>query len=192
MNILKSFFGNKINKEPKMENINSEKTDYSDNLLKDLFVDNNPPTVESHEDSEIKSKIAEFLNINFESMGLRDGYEFGTQELLDNKIKKIKSDFLMIIEEMIDDKKLAIIKLENQKISIGGISLTIVQQLDVVIVETKNSIGNLEKQLELSVDDEGWVMNAIHPFKDGFIRGLLSKTQETNFLNSFSNFTNIK
>lgn len=164
----------------------------SDEILNQLFVDNEPPQPEKLQSKIQPSKISEFLERNFESKGLNDGYEYGTQELLENSIKRYKSEFLTILDQMIEEKRLVLINLENQIHAVTNIAPVVVEQLKNSIAETKNSITELQKQKELTVENEGWVMNGIHSYRDGFIKGVITKQGENQLLNYTSNFLTSK
>lgn len=196
MSIFKNLFGSNgktethlVSQEPIISDPINNSTE---NWLKTNFADLEPPVAESQQQTQSSSKVSEFLNRNYESKGINDGYEFGTHELLENSIKKIKSEFLISIDQMIEDKKLSILKLSTQKLAVGTIAPTVTHQLEASIVETNNSVSELQKQKGLSSENEGWVMNAVHSYKDGFIRGLLSKTEEDDLLSPISNLFNSK
>jgi hypothetical protein len=43
-------------------------------------------------------------------------------------------------------------------------------------------------QKDLSIENEGWVMNTIHSYQQGFIQGLNDFLERENLLNSIKNF----
>lgn len=139
-------------------------------LLKDLFSDNEPPTKTTP--TEIKtSRLQDFLKINYSTLGFGDGYENHSTDLLDRKISILKSEFRQIIDESIDNRKQEVFQLRNQLIETRGLSDRIVEQLELRIQELKEVISKLEREKELSVEDEGLVMNAVHQYQEGFLRG---------------------
>lgn len=192
MNILKNIFRRPVK--------NSESVMISDfkneilpqeepkDILKELFVDEMPPQVAIQKTEKKKNRISEFMERNFQQMGICDGYETGTQELMDSTIKKIKSEFIIIIDQMIEEKRLSIVNMKNQIPAIGNLSPVIVQQLENTIEVIKDSILELQKQKELSIENEGWVMNGIHSYKSGMLCGLQTKLEEKDLLTPGSNF----
>lgn len=196
MNILKKLFVTEVKteqpvliSEPISTNVVSEQ---SDDLFKNLFMETEQPPAVAPKDNLQPSKISEFLNRNYESKGLREGYEYGTLELLDNSIKQIKSELLIILDQMIEEKRLGVLNLVNQIPAVFNIAPVVVTQLENAIVETKNSIADLQKQKELTVENEGWVMNGIHSYREGFIKGVITKQGENQLLYITSNFFTTK
>jgi hypothetical protein len=139
-------------------------------LLKNLFSDNEPPTKTTS--SEMKtSRLQDFLKINYSTLGFSDGYESHSTDLLARKISILKSEFRQIIDESIDNRKQEVFQLRNQLIETRGLSDRLVEQLELRIQEIKEVVAKLEREKELSSEDEGLVMNAIHQYHEGFLRG---------------------
>ena len=188
MNLFKNLFGGKGK---------------TDNALSVSVVDteskkSDSTTVESsksqhEEESKVErtekqfTKISQFLNRNYQNIGLNDGYYYGTESLLHNSNLKIKSEFILVIEQMIQEKKSSILELENKILGLGGISPILLKQLQYTIECTSNSIKELDQQKELSVENEGWVMNAIHAYKEGFIKGIQLKIEESFLISNSTN-----
>lgn len=61
------------------------------------------------------------------------------------------------------------------------------RNLELTIEELNSSIALLQKQKELSAENEGWVMNAIHSYHQGFVQGLSDYIAGENLLNSIKN-----
>lgn len=192
MNILKNIFRRPV-KNSEAVVISDFKTEIlpqeeQQDILKELFVDEMPPQAKIQKAEKKRSRFSEFMERNYQQLGINDGYETGTQELMDSTIKKIKSEFIIILDQMIEEKRLSIVNLKNQIPAIGTLSPLLVQQLENTIEVTKDSIAELQKQKELSIENEGWVMSGIHSYKSGLLSGLQTKLEENNLLTPGSNF----
>lgn len=186
MKIFKSIFG-KNNNNSQIAAANNDVTNYSDKILEKIFVDENPPEAVKEETSKPESKIQIFLKQDYKAMGWKDGYEHGTQELFEVVCKELKSEFLLMLDEVIEEKKMIISKMTVKLIEIGSISETTNSLLKQQLEEVRESINELKNQKLLSVDEEGWVMKVIHSYNDGFKRGLDNKIMEEDFLQNNSN-----
>ena len=78
----------------------------------------------------------------------------------------------------------ALLKFQNHKIEINGLSSCLSEQLDRKIEAVKDNIDELESQIALSPLDEGMVMIAIHQYRNGFIRGTEAYQREKIFASS--------
>ena len=139
-------------------------------LLKDLFSDNEPPAKTIPMENKT-SRLQEFLKVNYSILGFGDGYENHSTDLLDRKISILKSEFRQIIDESIDKRKQEVFQLRNQLIETRGLSDRLVEQLELRIQELKEVVSKLEREKEMSVEDEGLVINAVHQYQEGFLRG---------------------
>ncbi len=193
MSIFKNLFGSKGKPSPESQISKSEISNShpSDELLKNIFVDSEPPYSEYVEERK-QSRIVSFIERDWSRLGLNDGYEYGTQEVYDLQVKHIKSEFRKIIDQMVDEKRVSITELKHRKIEIGSLSNSTVLQLEVVINETQKSIDELLLEKNLSVENEGLVMDVVHPYSIGFKKGLHSKEEERMIFNPISNFFNSK
>lgn len=115
--------------------------------------------------------MKEFLDINYQYKGYNDGYEFHTVETKENFKKKLRAEFRYLIEQIIDEKNSEIFRLTGHNINTEGLSERIQKQLGNRIAETESVTKKLEKEKELSTEDEGLIMVAIHNYQDGFIKG---------------------
>lgn len=197
MSIFKNLFGGNRKTEPaELTTFASPETiviEKQQDLIPpvDLFLDNEPPSSEQVAELN-KSKIVAFIERDWNRLGLNDGYEYGTQEVYELQIKHIKSEFRKIIDQMVDEKRISLTQLRNRKIEIGSLSDSTVKQLEVVIDETQKSLEELVKEKSLSAENEGLVMNAIHPYSLSFKKGLHSKEEERMILYPISYFINSK
>lgn len=171
-----NFFGKKPQTIESETDYKQTKTEELENQLGnippvDLFIDNEPPQIEGIGEPN-QSEITLFLKNDFHQMGSRDGYEFHSSDTLETGLKKIKAKFQLILDQSIQEKKQKILKLANLVVDVACISDKTVNKLENTIQELEISIELLESQKGLSAENEGWVMNAIHNYNQGFVQGV--------------------
>ena len=155
--------------------------------FRQLFQDEMPPLPESII-SEMKStNVATFLNCNYFSLGLADGYEYHSHDMLMLAKRKIKADFIICLDKAIEMQQFLRLKIKNSMVGLSQIDEVRIK-LENKLYENEESIGNLKTQKELSVDDNGWVMAAIHDYHKGFIRGINDWLSSEELLTMHSNF----
>lgn len=194
MNILKKLFGNKGKTEqsetaaviapPETTVVEAQQANIP---LVDLFIDNEVPQSEQQVAAETQSKITVFLNRNYHSTGINDGYEYHLQETLETGKKKIRAEFQLIVDQSIQEKFASRLQMKNLIIDVTKISDDARQKLENTIEELNSSLSLLQKQKELSAENEGWVMNAIHSYHQGFVQGLNDYIAGEQLLNSIKN-----
>lgn len=159
----------------------------ADQILERIFIDNEDPQPEISQKKPVTTKLMEFLNGNFEYQGLHDGFEYYSQEVLKAKVLKLKADFSLIADQMIEVKAKTIFELELQLLSIGMASPIANQQILLSIKEHKSKIVELQKHKYLVDEDNGWVMIAVNSYCDGFNQGIIKRLNESKFLTNSSN-----
>lgn len=145
-----------------------------------VFIDSDPPMEGDLSDFSRTNFITVFLERDFAYKGRIDGYEYHSEELLANSIRRIKADFRLALDNEIDAKRKVLQQLEDDSINSGSISEKLIEQFDKNFARLKDTIDRYEHEKVLSVDDEGWVMKPIHEYRDGFIRGMQDYYQEKN------------
>lgn len=177
MSILKNLFGNKgktgvIEKETAIaESVTFVETQPEVAPPLELFIDNNPPRPREI-DEQVQSKVTIFLSRNYHSIGINDGYEYHSHETLEMAKRKLKAEFQLTIDQSIQEKLASRLQLKNIVVDVNRISDEANQKLENIIEELNTSLAILQKQKELSAESEGWVMNAIHSYHQGFVQGL--------------------
>ncbi len=188
---------NLFRKTPKTSELSNsavlEKTPDSENLMGvtpplDLFVDNEEPTLKIKPEVIPKNRIRELLNRNFHAMGINEGFEYHSGETMDIGKKKIRAEFQLIMDQDIQDKKARTLEMRHLIIDVKNLSETAKEKLELTIEELNASLSMLESQKELAALEEGWVMNAIHAYHQGFIQGLNDYIEGEQFLNTVKNF----
>jgi hypothetical protein len=145
-------------------------------ISKSLFVDTAEPQVA--EPAHRQSAICTFLNKDYMTKGYHDGYLYPNAELMDANIKKLRSDFRMAVDHVIDDKRTAINELKLHQINTKGISERLEEELNQKVQELGNLIHELDTQKILSIENEGLISGAINDYRIGFIKGIEQYRQE--------------
>lgn len=179
MNWFSKLFG-KSNSNEAADNNNSSDTMIEDdiNVHEDLFVNSNPPAQFTEPVTENCVGLKIYLEQNFFRKGYDDGYNWHSAELLENKLLSIKADFRYNINLKIDASRQEVVKLENHKINVEGMSERLVKQIDNQVNSIRFNITELEAEIALSTLNEGLALIAIHQYRDGFIRGTEAYLEE--------------
>ncbi len=143
-----------------------------------LFVEKNVPTNEPAPETQQSSKLAEFLDRDFRTIGYRDGYRYSNADVMDNAMRLIRCEFREIIDHMIEDCRETLNKLQNQVVELRHISAKTEEKVTTRMVLIQETITRLVMEKENSTMDEGLVMKAIHLYRDGFIRGVNDNNDE--------------
>lgn len=148
---------------------------------RDLFVDGNPPSASEGNDLLSGVDLHAFFGRDFSGRGYREGYALHSGEILEQKIREIKSDFRMEVDKLIDQKRQQASSLESQCQDMKGLSARLASQIGSVMKNHAEVIDKLEKEKELSAEDEGWVMKAVHSYKSGYMEGIEQYYAEMKF-----------
>jgi hypothetical protein len=181
MNFWTTVFGKKntmeMNNHNQVNALANHLQDNSINVTEDLFVDNNPPEQDAVAQLQHIS-LSSFLDRDHQRKGYEDGYSWHSAEMLDNQLKAIKSDFRYFLDQKIDELRLEIHRASGEKINVYGLSERMVQQLQLRIDLFDVNLQRLEREKELSSQDEGLVMKVVNQYRDGFIRGMETYQEE--------------
>lgn len=143
-----------------------------------LFVEKNLPANEPAPETQQSSKLAEFLDRDFRTIGYRDGYRYTNADVMDNAMRLIRCEFREIIDHMIEDCRETLSKLQNQAVELRHISVKTEEKVNTRMVLIHETITRLVVEKENSSMDEGLVMKAIHLYRDGFMRGVNDNNDE--------------
>lgn len=101
MNIIEKLFGGRAKTENPVTTITDPQltvADQPENIPPmDIFIDNEVPQPERQLTEETKSKITLFLERNYHSMGINDGYEYHSHETLEMGKKKFGQSFSSLL-----------------------------------------------------------------------------------------------
>jgi len=179
MSLFSKIFG-KTNTESSTSNNQTVDTMTEDNVnvLEGLFVNNNPPAQAIETGIENITGLKAYLEQDFFRKGFDDGYNGHSAELLENKILSMKADFRYNLTLKIDTARQEVVKLENHRINVEGMSGRLVKQIDNQVAAIRSNITELEAEIALSTVNEGMAMIPIHQYRDGFIRGTEAYQEE--------------
>ncbi|SDL59537.1 hypothetical protein [Kriegella aquimaris] len=185
MKLFSRFFekGNKNDLSVQSQNI-SDGTSPTIIPSRELFIDTDPPAQLIETFNTKEGKIQSFLKEDYMSRGQYDGYTKHSNQALMIYKRKIKSEFLFIVDQLIQEKQQRKLKSINTLVEVSGISDSIKSQLENVVKALDSAIANLEKQKALSVEEEGWVMPALHTYHLGFMQGLEDYLAEKELFNT--------
>lgn len=191
MNFFSKLFGGKKNQVTDSTNHSTTEDKFIDEPkiegpTMELFIESEEPKKPKLNPSS-QSKLLLFLNRDFHSVGIREGFEHHCSETLDNAKKKIRSEFQLIIDQQVQemcDKKL---QLQNLIVDVNAVSALTLKKLENTIADIDRSIDLLLKQKELSIENEGWIMNVLHSYNQGFKQGVDDYIAGEDFLNSIKN-----
>ncbi len=148
--------------------------------LEEVFVDSTPPAVERT--PQPAGKLVQFFNTDFTNQGFHEGYSNHSKEKLQQCILKIKSDFRFELDQLISKKRDEILRLEQSRVEVEGISDETVAKIDLQLKHHTNQIAELESQKALSSEDEGWIMKVQHEYQNGYANGTKQYFDENNVL----------
>lgn len=154
----------------------------------ELFIDSKEPDRISKPDMPSANRINQFLSRNFLTVGINDGFEYHSVETLGKVKMKILAEFQLIMDQEIQVKKEKLLEMRQLIIDVKYLSESAKEKLELTIEELNASVQLLQTQKELSALEEGWVMNAIHAYHQGFIQGLNDYIEGEHFLHSVKNF----
>lgn len=177
MKTLKELFGLKVNRKPSTEFDELKKANSFDSKhipSKELFTDNS--ILEEHEATKrINSDpINVFLGKNYYDIGVREGFSIHSNEAAQSRKQAIKSDFRNLLTQLINQNKEDILRLTNSAVEVADLSLELKEKLENKIEFLNHQIEKYNQQMELSSQDEGFIMSAIHNYHQGFLSGMRS------------------
>ena len=153
---------------------------------KELFIESQEPPRQNIQ-TEQPGRITLFLSRNYHALGVHDGYEYHSSENLITGKRKIEAEFRLILDQEIQEKEEKRLQLENLIIDVSSLSPLTLQKLQNTLQKIEVAIDRLENQKELSIAEEGWVMNAIYGYQQGFNQGVSDYIDSESMLNSIKN-----
>lgn len=172
MNFFTRLFGSRPNLDNQAHGINTANVDVAAAVIpENLFVASAAPETPSAIEA-LKTIVNDFLDQDFFSAGSRDGFNFHSNEILESRKKEIKSRFILIMDQAIQEKRQNRLQLENLRVDMAGISDELEEKLNNTVGEMDHSLETLKQQKELASLDEGWVMTCIRKYHNGCLQGM--------------------
>lgn len=158
----------------------------------DLFTETRPPAdtpPDSGEGNPHKLRgtfrpvgIREFLEQPFWQQGYQHALQFPVQERRESALQCIRADWRQALQRalqrIVSEKQ----SHEQQMLSLAGVSHVLDSQMQKRARELEDLEKALHHQLELSVDDEGWIAPALAAYNDGFQVGALEYARTNDLL----------
>lgn len=158
-------------------------------MAHDLFVETTPPSTETYvsgaEDAVVNNAkkenramqrptaVHDFLGKNYWQTGFDHAVQFPTNDRKQSAITRIRADYrqaLQQAEQLLFSEKESH---EQEVLRMAGISDVLDAQLQRRKRELESLLSKITQQLELSVDDEGWVAPVLAAYNDGFVVGAM-------------------
>ena len=134
-----------------------------------IFIETNDPSVTENSIKEkTASRIEKFLRIDFEWYGYSDGYTDPSGDIIEKKLKSIRSDFRLELDRSIDEMRSRLSEAKLYQVSILGMPGRMEDEIKEKIRQIENAIKELELQKVLSIDDEGMLASAINRYSIGY------------------------
>jgi hypothetical protein len=180
MNLLNKIFGTK-----------KTTTNTSNDITSDLFVDTVAPDQSTPDSANAETKtrnsfrptvIKDFLSTDFWKNGYEHAIQFPVQERKNTALARIRADYRQSLQQA---QQLLKSEKENhiqESLRMEGVSSVLDAQLQRRLKELEGLEDTLDKQLVLSVDDEGWIAPVIAAYNDGFQVGALEYARVNNLL----------
>ena len=175
--VFKRLFNARPTNETTPDTNNTLPTTAMPEVPRDLFVNDTPPESPAPK-SASPGLLGEFFDIDFFQSGLNDGYRYHQTEIMNNKLRSFKSEFRSKVAQRIQDIRQHVHDLKIELININGLSEATEERLKLAIGENNETIRQLERELELSVDGEGLIAQALNAYVDGFQRGATTWLEE--------------
>jgi hypothetical protein len=172
MNWLKKIFGKSTSEVANVNLPNAgEAAEQKPSIAEELFVDQTVPETDQKAQPAQGISILSFLEQDFYGTGYRDGYNYHSEEMMNNRIRSLKASFRLRIDQAIEEKQQKLLQLREHGIDMGGLSEKMTQRIEAAEEHLRAMIASYEKEKALSVDEEGWTAKPVNEYRDGFLRG---------------------
>jgi hypothetical protein len=172
MNWLKKFFGKNTSNVASMTLTNTgQAVEPNPSIAEELFIDQTAPETEPKAQPADGISILSFLEQDFYGTGYKDGYNFHSVEMMDNRIRSLKASFRLRIDQAIEEKQQKLLHLREHAIDMGGLSERMSLRIEAAEKHLSAMVATYENEKALSVDEEGWTAKPVNEYRDGFLRG---------------------
>lgn len=126
--------------------------------------------------------VHNFLEKDYWQQGYNHAIQFPTNDRKQSALVRIRADYrqaLQQAEQLLFSEKESH---EQELLRMAGISDVLDAQLQRRSKELQTLLGQISSQLELSVDDEGWVAPVLAAYNDGFVVGAMEYMRNNDLL----------
>ena len=156
----------------------------------ELFVETAPPAEEPAPDVRRKDRRAnqrpaavhDFLQQDFYQLGYNHALQFPVQERREAALNSLRSDYRQALQKAQQTVSSEKETHEQQVLSFTGVSHVMDAQLQRRTRELESLLAQLDQQMELSVDDEGWLAPALARYNEGFVVGAMQYARDNDLL----------
>jgi hypothetical protein len=148
----------------------------------DLFTDRREPEPAATAPEEPDAPIRRFLSRDWHALGLQDGFDYHGQEFLHASRRRIRAEFLNIIDEVILERRDQRRQLQDRLIQLQGLSEELYFRVEITMQEADHILSVLDQQKSLAVEEEGWLMQALHAYRLGYLQGVQDRLDSDDLL----------
>jgi hypothetical protein len=145
-----------------------------------LFTDMNAPHAEDSNRKEVKP-IGEFLSSDFKHEGRMAGYEHHNLQYLSIGIQELRARFRGACDKHIQVLENDLIEVKTLFIQVGDALPSEQQILQLRIDKINSNVEEIRLQKMLSVENEGFISEAVQSYTHGFHQGLRDYVNESKF-----------
>lgn len=130
--------------------------------------------------------ISDFLSEDFWGQGYRHAQQFPSGDRRDSALKLLRANYRQVLDKAAQLVSADLEAHEQEILRFKGVSDVLDAQLTRRKSELEILLNRVDNQLELSVDDEGWLAPAIAAYSDGFKQGAMEYMQHNELLSGIS------
>lgn len=126
--------------------------------------------------------VRNFLEYDWRKEGHQDALHFPSLQRRDSRLQSIIADYRHRLQSVQAQLQSQVHELEMHLLEVQGIDLVMESQIKHRMRQLQSMHTDIEKQLELSVDHEGWLVPVMIAYKDGFLTGTRQYQHEADLL----------
>jgi len=118
----------------------------------DLFTDRRAPETPAEPAEETEAPIQRFLSRDWTAQGMHDGFEYHGHEFLHAARRRIRAEFLNIVDQVILERRDQRRQLQDRLIQLQGLSEEMYFRVELKMEEADHVLSLLEQQKTLAVE----------------------------------------
>ncbi len=130
--------------------------------------------------------VRSFLEHDWRKEGHQDALHFPSLQRRDSRLQSIIADYRHRLQSVQAQLQSQVHELEMHLLEVQGIDLVMESQIKHRMRQLQSMQSDIQKQLELSVDHEGWLVAVMIAYKDGFLTGTRQYQHEADLLGGFN------
>jgi hypothetical protein len=133
--------------------------------------------------------IREFLDKDYYAFAHQDAMRNPTAETRDSKLTALGARFRFIAGQALEHLDAQVVSLKQHIILMEGVSDVVRKQQELRLQELISLQEKCTRQMELSLDGEGWMAPVLADYRSGFIAGALLHQRENELLSGLNTLT---